>query len=169
MRPYWSLKQIPLNQTMDKNRFLGVLLFSLSGQVVWFSFIAITEGIILPFNSDVLFGALSAFLSASVSSFLICPKIYSSKIHHKTYAYSFGYGFVITLISFFIGSFIFSIELMGGGSFDISDFLALSLFGFIYSTFMMSPGLIIGGLTGVLFLYLVNKFQEEAPITTAEV
>lgn len=146
---------------MNKKRSLGVLLFSLAGLIVWFSFVFITEGFSLSLDSDVLFGAFSATLSAVVSSYIISPRIYFLTKTRGTYGNAFAYGFIITLLSFLIGSFIFCIELIDGESPDFFEYVFLSLFGFGYSVYMMSPGLILGGITGVLLYYLSNKFDLE--------
>ncbi len=144
---------------MNKNRALGVLLFSIAGLLVWFSFVSLSGDNFLNLNSELIIGTLSASVSASFASYIISPKIYSIRKVYGSYTNAFGYGFIITLLSFLIGSFIFCFNLMLGESFEIPIYLGISLFVFGYSFFMMSPGLIFGGLTGVFLLYLTTKLE----------
>ena len=144
---------------MNKKRLVGVLLFSIAGLIVWFLFWGSMEKFSFPLNSDFIFGAFSVSIAASTSAYIFSPKIYTLINSSGKYSRAFGYGVLITLLSFFIGSFIFCLEFFENEYRDILSYILLSLFGFLYSVIMMSPGFVVGGLTGVLLLYLFNKFD----------
>ncbi|MFV1884020.1 MAG: hypothetical protein ACMZ7B_06010 [Balneola sp.] len=144
---------------MNKKRLVGVLLFSIAGLIVWFSFVAHFGELGFSNNNESLFGAASVFISAATSSFLISPIIFRLEKNRNIYIKAFGLGVFIALISMLIGSYIFSIVIIFEDIFALSDYLFFGFYGFIFSVIVMSPGLILGGLTGVLLHYLANKFD----------
>ncbi len=160
MQPELNLIQ-KKSKRMDRNRLLGVLLFSISGLIVWFSFWLVIDGFSFPVTPEVIFGAFSASLASGVSSYIFSPNIYSLEKPTGNYWSAFGYGVLITLLSFLIGSFIFSIEFIKNETPDIISYVLFSLAGFLYSATMMSPGFILGGLTGILLYHLTKDCHTE--------
>ncbi len=98
-----------MDQVVNKNRLLGSFLFGLAGLIVWSAFVLL-GGSSSGFNSETFIGALSAVLSAIIVSFWFSPKIYISNDYQKPIASAFGFGVLITLLSYFLGSFFFSIS-----------------------------------------------------------
>ena len=141
---------------MNKNRILGVFLFGLAGVTVWCSFILIMDGLSFSLNQEMVVGLLAAFSSAAIVAYWLSPNIYYSEEHKNPFVASFWIGVLITLLSYLLGPFLFSFQLFQEGPATFEDFVLVVFVGFVFCFLYMSPGFILGGLTGMLLYYLTK-------------
>ncbi len=141
---------------MNKNRILGVFLFGLAGVTVWCSFILIMDGFSFSLNQEMVVGLLAAFSSAAIVAYWLSPKIYVSSNYTKPLSTACGFGVLITLVSYLLGSALFSVLFIFDSSSPLDEFLFVVFVGFVFCFLYMSPGFILGGLTGMLLYYLTK-------------
>ena len=149
---------------MNKNRIIGITLFSCSSLIIWYSFILFWDGEFQSLGSSfTVSGAIASLIATSFITFFISPKIYSSKVDSFEAAI---YGIAIIFFSYLLGSILFGIGNSLTGiitDYDnilstesIKSTLLIIAVGFGYCVTFMSPGFILGGLTGVFYSRVIN-------------
>ena len=140
---------------MDRNRLLGVLLFSIAGLIVWFSFLIIMGGFELSFDTFTLGGASLALITSSLFSFIFYPNIKLALEKSSAYYISFSYGVFITFLSYLLGSFCFGTLI--SWNLTITEGIEMVSIAIFFSMAFLSPGFLIGGFTGVLVCFLIKR------------
>lgn len=147
---------------MDKNRLLGVLLFSMAGLIVWVGFLIFSDGLTLTFNFISLFGGLNTIFTAAVFSYFFYPCIQKNAYRSSAYYVAFTFGVLITIFSYLFGSFCFGLLISWPDGF-VAVFEVTSMLLLFCLTFL-SPGFLIGGFNGVLTCYLIKKLESKTVI-----
>lgn len=146
---------------MNRDRILAMMLFSISASIVWIVFLVIAEGT-LRFNLYTIGGFGAAVAAACINSFWFATKIIEKKVLYAAF-----WGFIITLLSFLLGSVLFGIGFAIHDHFfgpheiftieTIADIFRYMLGAFMISVTLMSPGFLMGAGTGVIYLKLIQR------------
>lgn len=151
---------------MDRNRIIAMLMFSFSASIVWFLFKVFVIGGEL-FNQEAFLGLGYSVLAAAVVTFFISPRIYKKERRKRVKSLAAFHGFSITFFSVLLGSMLFVLA-----EFTIPDireeslllntsifveFVNIWISIFFVAIILMSPGLLLGAATGVVYLKLIKR------------
>lgn len=142
---------------MNKNRLLGVLLFSVAGLIVWVGFLFFIGDFSFSFDSLTMGGGLLAVISAFGFSFFFYPGIEKNAARSSAYYVGFTYGVIITLLSYLFGAVFFGILFSWGET--VSSILETISMMIFFCLIFLSPGFLLGGLTGILTCYMIKRSE----------
>lgn len=112
-------------------------------------------------------GAISSVVATSIIAYWLSPKIYETERTKKATSIAASYGVGITFLSYILGAIIFGV---GGAIFGlitdpnytfgtraVEGALLTIIVGALYAIIYMSPGFILGGLTGVFYNHIIHN------------
>jgi len=148
---------------MNRDRILGIILFSVSASIVWFGFLFFIG--VEKNNPLIWSGFFSAVLSTGTIAYLQAPSILKHKKSNKL-APIFFHGVLVTFLSFVLGSILFALTTTVSSFFlnpgmvinyqSIEGMVLTGIVGFFISIVYMSPGFIVGGFTAIFYIEAVS-------------
>jgi len=153
---------------MNRNRIIAIILFSFAALIVWFTFLFIMAEEIKTVDKILMVGgAISSVVSTSCIAYWLSPKIYETERTKKATSNAVSYGVAITFLSYLLGAIIFGIGSTIFGLLTDPNYTSVAraiegalltiIVGGLYAIIYMSPGLILGGLTGVFYNHIVRN------------